>query len=97
MSAKQLTKALPKALKEVRLHLCQTGQASAGARKFLETNYQPIKSSNPDLPFLVREASGTPARAFARFERGVEKHVELDGLSSADVEKKFGELLASSA
>ena len=25
------------------------------------------------------------------------KHVELDGLSSADVEKKFGELLSSSA
>lgn len=28
-------------------------------------------------------------------ERGVEKHVELDGLSSADVEKKFSELLSS--
>lgn len=36
-------------------------------RKFLESNYKSIKSSNPDLPFLVREASGTPARAFARF------------------------------
>jgi hypothetical protein len=30
-------------------------------------------------------------------ERGVEKRVELDGLSSADVEKKIGELLSSSA
>lgn len=36
-------------------------------RKFLESNYKPIKQSNPDVPFLVREASGTPARAFARF------------------------------
>ncbi|ETS62794.1 hypothetical protein PaG_02542 [Moesziomyces aphidis] len=97
MSANALTRAFPKALKEVRLHLCQTGQASAGARKFLESNYKPIKQSNPDVPFLVREASGTPARAFARFERGVEKRVELDGLSSADVEKKIGELLSSSA
>ncbi|KAI3493272.1 hypothetical protein L1887_42113 [Cichorium endivia] len=95
MSANALTRAFPKALKEVRLHLCQTGQASAGARKFLESNYKPIKQSNPDVPFLVREASGTPARAFARFERGVEKRVELDGLSSADVEKKIGELLSS--
>lgn len=32
MSAKALTRAFPKALKEVRLHLCQTGQASEGAR-----------------------------------------------------------------
>lgn len=32
MASKALTKALPKSLKEVRLHLCQTGQASAGAR-----------------------------------------------------------------
>lgn len=32
MSANALTRAFPKALKEVRLHLSQTGQASAGAR-----------------------------------------------------------------
>ncbi|EPQ26484.1 uncharacterized protein PFL1_05806 [Pseudozyma flocculosa PF-1] len=95
MASNALTRALPKALKEVRLHICQTGQGSAGARKFLETNYKPLKQSNPDLPFLVREAQGTPARAFARFERGVEKNVELDGLSSSEVEKKFGELLSS--
>ncbi|PWN53309.1 putative nadh-ubiquinone oxidoreductase 10.5 kda subunit [Violaceomyces palustris] len=95
MASTSLTRALPKALKEVRLHLCQAGQASSGARKFLETNYKSIKQSNPDLPFLVRESRGTPARIFARFERGVEKQVELDGLSSSDVERKVSELLSS--
>lgn len=61
---------------------------------------------------LVREATGTPARVFARFgmytvflgwpptdfiptERGVEKHVELDNLSAAEVETKVGQLLSS--
>ena len=29
--------------------------------------YKGIKASNPELPFLVREAHGTPARIFARF------------------------------
>lgn len=26
-----------------------------------------MKKSNPNVPFLVREAAGTPARVFARF------------------------------
>ncbi|PWN22799.1 NADH dehydrogenase, alpha subcomplex, subunit 2 [Microstroma glucosiphilum] len=93
MASKALAKAFPKSLKEVRLHLCQTGQASAGTRQFIQNSYKGIKASNPELPFLVREAHGTPARIFARFERGVEKQVEVDGLSEQDVQKKFQELL----
>jgi NADH dehydrogenase (ubiquinone) 1 alpha subcomplex subunit 2 len=69
-----------------------------------------MKQQNPDLPILIREAQGTPARAFARFgsssiqsshmpcsdkaaERGVERNVTLDGLSSKDVATKISELL----
>lgn len=48
-------------------HLSAASSSVTMHRKFLETNYKPIKQSNPDLPFLVREAQGTPARAFARF------------------------------
>lgn len=61
---------------------------------------------------MIREATGTPARVFARFgehttphvlygvhcvstELGVEKHVELDGLSVSEVEKQVGQLLGS--
>lgn len=32
MASNALAKAFPRALKEVRMHLCQTGQASAGTR-----------------------------------------------------------------
>ena len=44
---------------------------------FITQNYATLKKANPDLPLLVREANGTPARIFARFERGVERHVEV--------------------
>jgi NADH dehydrogenase (ubiquinone) 1 alpha subcomplex subunit 2 len=85
-------------------------------RHFILSAYPVIKKSNPDLPVLIREAQGTPARAFARFgkafldrirskigsyyvfvslERGVEKHVELDGLSAEQVEQKVTQLLTS--
>ncbi|TFY82466.1 hypothetical protein EWM64_g1541 [Hericium alpestre] len=87
-------RAFAPALREVRILCSQTGPASAGTRQFIQSTYPVIKHHNPDLPFLIREATGTPARAFARFERGVEKHVELDGLSSADVASKVSQLLS---
>jgi len=62
-------------------------------RQFIVSKYPIIKKHNPDLPILIREATGTPARVFARFERGVEKHVELDDLSEAEVVSKVEELL----
>lgn len=45
---------------------------------------------------MIREANGTPARVFARFERGVEKHVELDDLSSSDVAASVARILSVS-
>ncbi|KAG8944989.1 hypothetical protein FRC03_001837 [Tulasnella sp. 419] len=88
-------KKLSPAIKEIRVLMCQTGQASAGTRQFIQTAYPYLKKHNPDVPVLIREAQGTPARVFARFERGVEKHVELDNLSSADVQSKVTRLLES--
>ncbi|KZP18520.1 Ndufa2, NADH ubiquinone oxidoreductase 10.5kD subunit [Athelia psychrophila] len=92
--SKVFAKALSPALREIRVLCCQTNSASAGTRQFLLSNYPVIKQHNPDLPVMIREASNTPARAFARFEHGVEKKVELDNLSSADVESKILQLLA---
>ncbi|KAF8632666.1 hypothetical protein AX17_004798 [Amanita inopinata Kibby_2008] len=83
------------ALREIRILCSQSGPASAGTRQFIQSHYPVIKKHNPDLPVLIREATGTPARAFARFERGVEKHVELDNLSATDVESKISRLLQS--
>ncbi|KAK0495663.1 thioredoxin-like protein [Armillaria luteobubalina] len=89
------SKAFTPALREIRILCCQTGPASAGTRQFITSKYPLIKQHNPDLPVLIREASGTPARAFARFERGREVHVDLDNLSATDVESKVAQLLSS--
>ncbi|BGP34725.1 hypothetical protein JCM10296v2_006547 [Rhodotorula toruloides] len=89
-----LRKALPAAVRELRLFGCQQSPGSEGVRAFIRSSYPQIKSANPDLPILIREASGTPARGFVRFERGVEKQVSLEGASSAEeVEKKIASLL----
>jgi len=73
--------------------MCQTSAASSGTRQFAQTAYPYLKKHNPDIPILIREARGTPARVFARFGHGVEKHVELDGLSSSDVQARVTDLL----
>ncbi|KAF8347543.1 thioredoxin-like protein [Amanita rubescens] len=86
-------RAFSPALREIRILCSQSGTASAGTRQFILAHYPLIKQHNPDLPVLIREATGTPARAFARFERGVEKHVELDDLSTPEVEAKIARLL----
>ncbi|KAI0711680.1 NADH dehydrogenase, alpha subcomplex, subunit 2 [Earliella scabrosa] len=89
-------KALSPAVREIRILCCQTGAASAGTRQFITTHYPTLKQHNPDLPILIRQAKGTPARVFARFELGVERNVEVEGLSSSDVASRISQLLGSS-
>ncbi|KAF8066713.1 thioredoxin-like protein [Lyophyllum atratum] len=89
------SKAFSPAIREIRILCSQTGPASAGTREFILSRYATIKQHNPDLPVMIREASGTPARVFARFERGVEKHAELDHLSAKDVESAVVKLIGS--
>jgi hypothetical protein len=36
-------------------------------RQFIQASYPSIKSSQPDLKFMIREAQGVNARAFVRF------------------------------
>ncbi|KIY52158.1 NADH dehydrogenase, alpha subcomplex, subunit 2 [Fistulina hepatica ATCC 64428] len=91
-----LARSFSPALRELRFLFSQTGPASAGTRDFVLSKYLVIKQHNPDLPVLIREAHGTPARVFARFERGVEKHVELENLSASDVESKVASLIQQS-
>ncbi|EKM77634.1 NdufA2, NADH ubiquinone oxidoreductase 10.5kD subunit [Agaricus bisporus var. burnettii JB137-S8] len=90
------SKALPPALRELRFFFSQSGTASAGTREFVLARYNTIKQHNPDLPVLIREADGTPARFFARFEHGVEQHAELENLSSKEVETRVTQLLTPS-
>ncbi|WRT65346.1 uncharacterized protein IL334_002289 [Kwoniella shivajii] len=88
-------KQIPKSVKEVRLHFCQTSGHSAGVRKFIQSTYPSIKSSNPDLKFLIREASDISPRAFVRFERGAESQTPLADLSESQVSTELGRLINS--
>ncbi|KAI0691132.1 NADH dehydrogenase alpha subcomplex subunit 2 [Cytidiella melzeri] len=90
------SKALSPAIREIRILCCQTGTASAGTRQFISSTYPIIKQHNPDLPILIREAKGTPARVFARFERGVEKHIDVENLPQGEVSSKVSQLLGLS-
>lgn len=50
--------------------------------QFVVSQYPLIKKHNPDLPVLIREATGTPARVFARF--GVSSaYARVDGCAKA--------------
>ncbi|KAI8430370.1 hypothetical protein MSG28_000664 [Choristoneura fumiferana] len=73
------------ALKELRIHLCQTSKQSAGVREFIQQNYVKIKHDNPGFPILIRECSGIQPRVWARYERGVEHSTSLTNLSAGDV------------
>ncbi|KAI8335219.1 thioredoxin-like protein [Blakeslea trispora] len=84
-----------KGLKELRLHFCQTSPASSGIRDFVAKNYVDIKKANPELPILVREASGIEARAFARFDKGIEQKVSLQNISAQDIENTLSKLIKS--
>ncbi|XP_066260704.1 NADH dehydrogenase [ubiquinone] 1 alpha subcomplex subunit 2 [Euwallacea similis] len=78
-----------RALKELRIHLCQTSPTSKGVREFIEKYYVDLKSSNPKFPILIRECSGIEPKLWARFEQGKEKAVSLKDLSSSDVLSKI--------
>ena len=82
-----LKQALPTVVQEIRIHFCQSGSSSAGARAFVMKNYKALKAANPSLPILVRECAGVEPKAYARFEMGKESSVALAGLDEAGVTK----------
>ncbi|ODQ82344.1 hypothetical protein BABINDRAFT_30156 [Babjeviella inositovora NRRL Y-12698] len=84
---------LPVAVKELRFHLSQTGQASVPLRTFLTQHYPTLKKSNPNVPILIREAYSVPPSITARFEKGVESKQSVDGLTAAQVDATFKSLL----
>ncbi|XP_026726518.1 NADH dehydrogenase [ubiquinone] 1 alpha subcomplex subunit 2 [Trichoplusia ni] len=64
-------------LREIRIHLCQTGKQSQGVRDFIQKHYVSIKKENPNFPILIRECNGVQPRVWARYERGQEKSAPL--------------------
>ncbi|CAD6197256.1 unnamed protein product [Caenorhabditis auriculariae] len=76
------------ALRELRIHLCQTSSASAGVRAFIEQDYVGLKKANPQFPILIREAS----EFFARYEHGVERVASLEDFSREKVGSAISQL-----
>ncbi|XP_034840956.1 NADH dehydrogenase [ubiquinone] 1 alpha subcomplex subunit 2-like [Maniola hyperantus] len=81
------------ALKELRIHLCQTSAPSAGVREFIQKHYVAIKKENPNFPVLIRECSGIQPRVWARYDKGSEKSAALTNLSSNDVLSTIKQLI----
>jgi len=85
---------IPTALKELRFHLSQTGEASVPLRKFLTSNYANLKTStNAQIPILIRESYGVPPSLTARFEKGREVKSQLEGLDEKGIADALNALL----
>ena len=65
--------------------MCQQSAASSGVRNFVLNNYATVKASNPDFPFIVREAVGAEPCVMARYEYGIERRVYLQGANENEV------------
>ncbi|KFK35234.1 hypothetical protein AALP_AA5G257600 [Arabis alpina] len=83
---------ISKCMKELRILLCQSSPASAPARAFVEKNYKDLKSLNPKLSILIRECSGIQPQMWARYDMGVERCVNLDGMSEPQILKALEDL-----
>ncbi|KAJ5409056.1 NADH-ubiquinone oxidoreductase 10.5 kDa subunit [Penicillium cosmopolitanum] len=85
-----------KGLKELRFLFCQTSEQSAATRSFINRAYPTMKKHNPHTPIMMREASGTEPRVFARYELGREKQEALSGLSDSQIEERITNLVKQS-
>ena len=74
-----------RAVKELRIHLCQTSDASKGVRDFIANNYVQIKKVNHATPILIRECSGVQPKLWARYERGREASLPLTNMNESQV------------
>jgi NADH dehydrogenase (ubiquinone) 1 alpha subcomplex subunit 2 len=83
-----------RAVREIRLVLCQTGPGSAGVRDFIRDNYSILKEGKADI--VIRECSQAVPTLTMRFDYGVEKEVSLDRLSSNDIESRVAQLARDS-
>ncbi|KAJ5110055.1 NADH-ubiquinone oxidoreductase 10.5 kDa subunit [Penicillium argentinense] len=65
-------------------------------RSFINRAYPTMKKHNPHTPILMREASGTQPRVFARYELGKEKQEALAGLTDSQIEERITNLVKQS-
>jgi NADH dehydrogenase (ubiquinone) 1 alpha subcomplex subunit 2 len=73
------------AVRELRIHLCQTSPASSGVRQFIEKHYVDLKTMNKNTPILIRECANVQPKLWARYEFGKEAHLPLTNMSESQV------------
>jgi NADH dehydrogenase (ubiquinone) 1 alpha subcomplex subunit 2 len=74
-----------KAVRELRIHLCQTSPASSGVRQFVDKHFVDFKKLNQNTPILVREASNAQPKLWARYEMGKEAQLPLTNMTESQV------------
>ncbi|XP_019159754.1 PREDICTED: NADH dehydrogenase [ubiquinone] 1 alpha subcomplex subunit 2 [Ipomoea nil] len=88
---------LSRNLKEIRILFSPNSPSSAPLRAFIENNYKQIKTHNPKLPILIREASSIEPQIWARFDMGVERGFQLEGFSEQQISKALEDLVKAGA
>ncbi|XP_035430012.1 NADH dehydrogenase [ubiquinone] 1 alpha subcomplex subunit 2 isoform X2 [Spodoptera frugiperda] len=73
------------AIRELRIHLCQTSKHSEGVRNFIQKYYVNLKKENPGFPILIRECSGVQPRIWARYGKGCEKCHSLKDMNAEQI------------
>eukprot|EP00039_Didymoeca_costata_P012248 m.175569 g.175569 ORF g.175569 m.175569 type:complete len:90 (-) comp15429_c3_seq1:87-356(-) len=85
---------LGKALREVRLILCQSSKSSAGMRDFISSQYAGLAAANSNVSILVRECSGVEPRITGRFAFGKEVSVPVSDMSATQIQDTLKNLAA---
>ncbi|MCD7448325.1 hypothetical protein HAX54_040766 [Datura stramonium] len=84
---------LSRNLKELRFLFSPTSAESSATRAFIEKNYRDLKTHNPKLPILIREATSIEPQLWARYDLGVERGIRLEGLTEEQISKALGDLV----
>ncbi|CAG7838648.1 unnamed protein product [Allacma fusca] len=91
-----MANAVGKAVRELRIHLCQKSPASKGVREWVEKQYVPLKKANPKLPILIRECKDVTPKVYARYGEGRESSLILTNKSSSEVASAVASLANAS-
>ncbi|KAL6582453.1 hypothetical protein OROMI_006467 [Orobanche minor] len=84
-------------LKELRILFSPTSSSSSSTRAFIENNYKVLKTKNPKLPILIREATGIEPSFGLDSYLGVERGIRLEGLNVEQISKALEDLTKGGA
>ncbi|KAK4370422.1 hypothetical protein RND71_009897 [Anisodus tanguticus] len=84
---------LSRNLKELRVLFSPTSAANRVSLSFIEKKYRDLKTHNPKLPMLIREATSIEPQLWARYDLGVERGIRLEGLTEEQISKALEDLV----